>query len=155
TRVKLINSQLTYKGFHEQVALDIDTNIVNTFKDSSKVDQLVASTFHTAVCVTCHAPHQKTSYLASNGDQRQLRMNTFNTDLKDKDDPSGAFFTFGVEPENPIVAPKYYTTFNQVCAECHNGRGGNGADAVIKVTAPPGPGQNVRPNIHDSPQFNT
>jgi hypothetical protein len=155
TRVKLINSRLTYNGFHEQTALDIDANIVNVFKDSKQVDQLVASTQHTAVCTTCHAPHQKTKYLASNGDQRQLRMNTFNTDFKDRDETTNAFFSFGVEPEFPIVAPKFYTTFNQVCAECHNGRGANGNDAAIKVTAPPGSGQNVRPNMHDSPQFNT
>jgi hypothetical protein len=156
TRVKLINSQLTYKGFHEQTVLDIDSNIVNVFKDSKQVDQLVASTHHTAVCVTCHAPHQKTRYLASNGDQRQLRMNSFNTDVKDKDETTNAFFSFGIEPEFPIVAPKFYTTFNQVCAECHNGRGANGSDAAIKVTAAAGTsGQNVRPNMHDSPQFNT
>lgn len=157
TRVKLINSRLTYKGIHEQTALDIDNNINNVvFKDSKQVDQLVASTQHTAVCVTCHAPHQKTNNLAMNGDQRQLRFSEFSTDVKNKDETTGAFWSFGVEPEFPIVNVKYYSTFAVVCASCHNGRGANGSDTALKITAAPGSsGQNVRPNMHDSPQFNT
>ncbi len=148
-RTQFIESQLTYKGYHEQTALDIDTNIVNTFKDSNKVKTLVAATQHTATCVTCHAPHQRTAYLASSGDQRQLRRQTETNDLKNKDETTVAFWSFGVEPESPIVNVKFYSTFNHMCASCHNGRGANGSDAILQVANSSRP-----PNIPNSPQFN-
>ncbi len=87
---------------------------------------------HTASCVTCHDPHSNTDYLSDDGKQVQLRHSVFNAD------------TTEIGPGMPAAT---FTRFNQICAQCHNGRGANPADSALTSGT-------ARPNMHDSNQFN-
>ena len=86
----------------------------------------------TALCVTCHNPHAITGNLTAAGKEVQLRHKTFNVDSTDV---------------GPSTTAAVFTKFDHICAQCHNGRGADGADA--KLTS-----GTSRPNMHDSNQFN-
>lgn len=87
---------------------------------------------NTANCATCHNPHAKTGNLTLKGEEGQLRHPVYNDD------------TTNIEPGTNAAT---FTNFNHVCAQCHNGRGGNGADASLNSGT-------SRPNMHDSNQYN-
>ena len=87
---------------------------------------------HVATCVTCHDPHKKTLNLTDNGEDVQLRHKTYNED------------TTTVGPSSLASA---FTTFDHVCAQCHNGRGADPSDTKLNSST-------SRPNMHDSNQFN-
>lgn len=98
-------------------------------------DQLLAYvpvTHETASCVTCHDPHRNTQYLTKEGKQAMLRRAVENTDTTD------------IAPATP---PKQHTTFNHICASCHNGRGADPSDSALQTGT-------SRPNMHESNQFN-
>ncbi|HRF60231.1 MAG TPA: multiheme c-type cytochrome [Fimbriimonadaceae bacterium] len=95
-------------------------------------EESLAESPHTATCATCHNPHKNTEYLTDDGKQVQLRHATFSTDTT----------TVG-----PGSTPPTFTTFNHICAQCHNGRGGNPADSALSSGT-------ARPNMHDSNQYN-
>jgi len=87
---------------------------------------------HIANCATCHNPHSKTGNVTDTGEEKQLRKQTFNNDTA---------------PIGPSTTATSFTTYNHICAQCHNGRGADGRDAkLLSGTA--------RPNMHDSNQFN-
>lgn len=85
-----------------------------------------------ASCGNCHDPHRKTNNLTSTGNQAHLRRKTFNLS------------TAGIAPGAPV---KDYTTYDHICASCHNGRGANPSDAALTAGT-------VRPNMHYNPQHN-
>jgi len=86
---------------------------------------------HTADCVTCHNPHQKTGNLTQNADEAQLRHKVFNTD------------TTAIGPGKPASE---FTNFDHLCAQCHNGRGTDPSDAKLNSGT-------ARPSMHDSNQM--
>jgi len=90
-----------------------------------------------AGCGNCHDPHKKTGILTSTGNEAQLRRLTFVS-------PNDAAALQSIDPGSPV---KEYTTFNHICASCHNARGGNPADGALTTGT-------ARPNMHDSNQFN-
>jgi hypothetical protein len=83
-------------------------------------------------CATCHDAHRKTGNLTDQGREVQLRHAVSNTNTAQV---------------GPGATVDQYTTFNQACAECHNGRGANPSDAALTSGT-------ARPNMHDSNQFN-
>lgn len=87
---------------------------------------------YTASCSTCHNPHAKTGNLNGEGEEKQLRHKTFNTDTSQI---------------GPGTQPAQFTTFDHLCAQCHNGRGTNPADGALQKGT-------SRPSMHDSNQFN-
>lgn len=87
---------------------------------------------HVANCATCHDPHAQTGNLTDSGKEVQLRRKTFNSD------------TTAVAPG---TTPSTFTGFNHICAQCHNGRGTNPADASLTSST-------SRPSMHDSNQYN-
>lgn len=87
---------------------------------------------HSSMCATCHDPHSKTGNLTKGGKDVQLRHLVFNTDTA---------------PVGPGTAATSFTKFNQICAQCHNGRGANPADTTLNSST-------SRPNMHDSNQYN-
>lgn len=87
---------------------------------------------HSAPCVSCHNPHKNTGYLSDNGKEVQLRRAVFNTNTSQI---------------APGTTPSVFTNFDHVCAQCHNGRGTNPADASLNSAT-------SRPSMHDSNQFN-
>jgi len=70
--------------------------------------------------------------LTIEGKEVQLRRSVFNMDTTD------------IAPGTP---PKQHTTFNHICASCHNGRGANPSDSALQTGT-------ARPNMHESNQFN-
>ncbi len=98
-------------------------------------DQLMAYvpvSHETASCVSCHDPHRNTTYLTKEGKQALLRRAIESTDTTD------------IAPGTP---PKQHTTFNHICASCHNGRGADPSDSALQTGT-------ARPNMHESNQFN-
>lgn len=85
-----------------------------------------------ASCATCHNPHKKTGNLTQEGKESQLWHPVTNTD------PT---------PILPGTTASSFTNFEHICAQCHNGRGANGADSALKTGT-------TRPNMHDSNQYN-
>lgn len=86
---------------------------------------------HTADCVTCHNPHKKTGNLTQNSEEVQLRHQVFNTDVTN------------IGPSKPAAS---FTTYDHICAQCHNGRGTDPADAKLRSGT-------SRPSMHDSNQM--
>ncbi len=88
---------------------------------------------HVALCATCHNPHAKTGNLTGNGKEVQL----YNSEVLT--DSSGI---------GPGTTPPQYTRVNQVCGQCHNGRGTTATDAYLNSST-------SRPSAHHSNQFNS
>lgn len=86
---------------------------------------------HSADCVTCHNPHKKTDNLTDNGEQSQLRHTVFNLDTTNI---------------GPGTTAAQFTTYDHLCAQCHNGRGTNPADDRLNAGT-------ARPSMHDSNQM--
>jgi len=91
----------------------------------------VAITRHSASCAVCHDPHDTTAQDA------QVRHKFFQSGTTD-----GEGGNIG-----PGATVATYTTFNHVCAECHNGRGVDASDAALQRST-------SRPGSHHSNQFN-
>jgi hypothetical protein len=87
---------------------------------------------NTASCATCHNPHKNTGNLDDEGQEVMLRRAVFTQD------------TSLVDPGSP---PAEYVQLNQVCAQCHNGRGTDPSDGALQRST-------SRPPMHDSNQFN-
>jgi len=101
--------------------------------DTKKIaDDAINTVPHIALCSTCHNPHSQTGKLTQNGEEKQLRHLVFNTD------------TTKIAPG---TTADVFTGFDQLCGQCHNGRGANPADATLNSST-------SRPNMHDSNQFN-
>lgn len=112
--------QLVDGPLSEGVSPDqIDANI-NALSNDQLLAYLPVS-HETATCATCHKPHSL-----------NLRYARFNTDTA---------------PIAPGTPPKLHTTFNHICATCHNGRGANPSDQALQTGT-------ARPNMHESNQFN-
>ncbi|MFN3684289.1 MAG: multiheme c-type cytochrome [Fimbriimonadaceae bacterium] len=87
---------------------------------------------YTSTCVNCHSPHRVTGNLSTEGKEYQLRKPVFSLDTA---------------PIAPGTNAATFTKFNHLCAQCHNGRGTNPADASLNSGT-------ARPSMHDSNQFN-
>jgi len=76
---------------------------------------------NTANCATCHNPHKTTGpdNLTWQGNEVQLRHLELNTDT--------------TQVAAPATAPTF-VNFNQICAQCHNGRGMNPADSYLSTS---------------------
>lgn len=83
-------------------------------------------------CATCHDPHQNTGNLSDDGKEVQLRHKIFNDDIT---------------PVGPGASAASFTSFDHICAQCHNGRGTNPADNRLEAGT-------ARPSMHDSNQYN-
>lgn len=86
---------------------------------------------HSVDCGSCHDPHSKTDNLTEDGEQAQLRHKVNNTDTT---------------PIGPGALPASFTRYDHICAQCHNGRGTNPADARLTAST-------ARPSMHDSNQM--
>lgn len=87
---------------------------------------------HSAMCSTCHNPHKKTGNLTHGGKDVQLRRAV----------QSGDTVSIG-----PGKTPEEFQSINNVCAQCHNGRGTDPSDAGLEAYT-------ARPSMHDSNQYN-
>lgn len=116
----------------EVQSLGLDMATMTNDEIKKIADDTIASVPHVANCSTCHDPHSKTGKLDQNGQEKQLRRNVFNTD------------TTNIAPGTTAAT---FTNYDHVCAQCHNGRGTNPADASLTSGS-------SRPNMHDSNQFN-
>lgn len=125
-RTQMVDNKLAYGQTRDRVDADI------TAIGTDAIVAIAHATHESASCVSCHDPHRQTGNLSHKGKELQLRRAVLNTDTAD------------VAPGTP---PKQHTTFNQVCAACHNGRGGNPADAALHTGT-------ARPNFHYSNQYN-
>jgi len=125
-RVEQVDSKLAVGKTRDE----IDTAI-NALTNEQLMAYVPVS-HETASCVTCHDPHRNTQYLTKEGKQAMLRRAIESTDTTD------------IAPGTP---PKQHTTFNHICASCHNGRGANPADSALETGT-------ARPNMHESNQFN-
>jgi hypothetical protein len=125
-RAQMVDSKLTYGQSRDA----IDTAIQAMSADS--IVKIAHATHESASCVSCHDPHRQTGHLTWQGKEVQLRRAVLNTDTTD------------VAPGAPA---KQHTTFNQICASCHNGRGGNPSDSALQSGT-------ARPNFHSSNQYN-
>lgn len=85
-----------------------------------------------ANCATCHNPHSNTGNLTDDGKEVQLRHKIFNDDIS---------------KVGPGASAASFTTFDHICAQCHNGRGTNPADNRLEAGT-------ARPSMHDSNQYN-
>ena len=105
-------------------------------------------TAHTASCVTCHNPHKITGNLDKDGEEHQIRHATTNTDqVASSSFANGTLIGgYGANTGGNSTAPSFQTV-DQVCAQCHNGRGVTPTDAKLATGT-------SRPSMHDSPQFN-
>lgn len=86
---------------------------------------------NTANCATCHNPHANTGNLNDNGEEVQLRHKVFNVDTT---------------PVGPSTTAASFVNFDQICAQCHNGRGTDPSDAKLNSGT-------SRPSMHDSNQY--
>lgn len=86
---------------------------------------------HTADCVTCHNPHSKTNNLNQSGEDVQLRHQVFNLDTTQI---------------GPSTSAAQFTSYDHICAQCHNGRGTDPSDAKLNSGT-------SRPSMHDSNQM--
>lgn len=125
-RAQMVDSKLTYGQSRDA----IDAGIQAMSADS--IVEIAHATRESASCVSCHDPHRQTGNLTWQGKEVQLRRAVLNTDTTD------------VAPGAPA---KQHTTFNQICASCHNGRGGNPSDASLNAGT-------ARVNFHYSNQYN-
>jgi len=126
-RVQYIDSERTYGKTDEQ----IEANIAALPLDPT-MKAFEHTSFESATCSSCHAPHQKTGKLTSTGNEAQLRRPTSNT---------------STDLIGPGATPALYSRYDHICASCHNGRGADGRDDVgLRSTS--------RPNMHDSNQQN-
>lgn len=123
-----------HSGVFRSQVVDAGVDIPNmTDEEVIKVaEDTLSVSPHSANCVTCHDPHMNTKNLTDTGKEVQLRHQVFNTD------------TTQVGPGKTAAE---FTTFNHICAQCHNGRGANPADSALDRGT-------SRPNMHDSNQFN-
>lgn len=125
-RAQMVDSKLTYGQTIDQVDAGIQA------MSADPIVQIAHATHESASCVSCHDPHRQTGNLTWQGKEVQLRRAVFNT------------ATIDVAPGTPV---KRHTTFNQICASCHNGRGGNPSDTALNTGT-------ARPNFHESNQYN-
>jgi len=129
SRCIVCHSGLMRAQFTEQ-GVDPATMTDDQFKQVSS--DTIAIEPHTATCATCHNPHSQTGNLNADGEEKQIRHKTFNTDTSQI---------------GPGTTPAQFTNFDHICAQCHNGRGTDPADAKLNSST-------ARPPMHDSPQFN-
>ncbi len=118
-----------------KLAIGQSRDVIDSAISALTNEQLMAYlpvTHESASCVTCHDPHRNTNYLTKEGKQALLRRANESTDTTD------------IAPGTP---PKQHTTFNHICASCHNGRGANPSDSALETGT-------ARPNMHESNQFN-
>lgn len=107
---------------------------VGTMTDQQIIDlseETINNVPSIANCDTCHNPHKKTGNLTGEGEEKQLRHLTFNTD------------TTPVGPSKPASS---FVNFDHICAQCHNGRGADPSDAKLQSGT-------SRPNMHASNQY--
>jgi hypothetical protein len=105
------------------------TQIVNACND------IVNTVPYSATCSTCHNPHAKTGNLTVAGNEAQIYHTEFTTDTTDI---------------GPSSTPPQYTTENQICGQCHNGRATNGTDAYLTSSS-----SFSRSSAHHSDQLNS
>jgi len=125
-RAQMVDSKRTYGQTRDQVDAGIQA------MSTDAIVQIAHATHESASCVSCHDPHRQTGNLTWKGEEVQLCRAVLNTDTTD------------VAPGTPV---KQHTTFNQICASCHNGRGGNPSDSALNTGT-------ARPNFHSSNQYN-
>lgn len=125
-RAQMVDSKLTYGQTRDAIDSAIQA------MSADPIVEIAHATHESASCASCHDPHRQTGNLTWQGKEVQLRRAVSNTDTTD------------VAPGTPV---KQHTTFNQICASCHNGRGGNPSDAALNTGT-------ARPNFHDSNQYN-
>ncbi len=112
--------------------VNLDDPATTDDKIREVAEEAVQHAPYTATCVNCHSPHRVTGNLTAEGKEAQLRKPVFSTD------------TTQIAPGTNAAT---FTKFNHLCAQCHNGRGTNPADASLNSGT-------ARPSMHDSNQFN-
>ncbi|MCX7643148.1 MAG: hypothetical protein N2116_05010, partial [Armatimonadetes bacterium] len=125
-RVELVDHKLTIGKTRDEIDAAI------TALTDSQLMAYLPATHETASCVTCHDPHRNTNYLTKENKQAMLRRAIASTDTTD------------IGPGTPA---KQHTTFNHICASCHNARGVNPADSALHAGT-------ARPGMHYSNQYN-
>lgn len=111
----------------------IDPSAMTTAQIVQCANDILNTVPYTATCTTCHNPHAKTGNLNNQGEDVQLHHPEANTD------PTAIA---------PGTTPVQYTAANQICGQCHNGRGTTATDTYLTANT-------SRPSAHHSDQFNT
>ncbi|MBS1717374.1 MAG: hypothetical protein JSS72_06555 [Armatimonadetes bacterium] len=118
--------------FRTQIYEEGDINAIS----DADISKIASNTLHkvpyVATCTTCHDAHSVTGNLTASGQEAQLYHPVANFD-----------------PTNvgPGQTPDTFTHFNQICAQCHNGRGTDPGDAKLNTST-------ARPGMHYSNQYN-
>ncbi len=111
----------------------VDPSQMTTAQIVQCANDILNTVPYTASCATCHDPHAKTGNLTGAGKEVQLYHPETLTD-------SSAIA--------PGTTPAQYTAANQICGQCHNGRGTTATDAYLTANT-------SRPSVHHSNQLNS
>ena len=130
SRCFMCHGGLTRAEFTEN---GIDPSVMTAAQITQCANDILNTVPYIASCATCHNPHKKTGNLNTQGEDVQLYHPEANTD-------STAIA--------PGTTPVQYTAANQLCGQCHNGRGTTATDAYLTANA-------SRPSAHHSNQFNS
>ncbi len=111
----------------------IDPSVMTLTQITNVANDILNTNPNSATCVTCHNPHAKTGNLTGAGKEVQLYHSESLTDSS------------GI---GPGTVATQFTAVNQICGQCHNGRGTTATDAYLTANT-------SRSSVHHSNQFNS
>lgn len=111
----------------------IDPSTLSSAQILTMANSILNTVPQSADCTTCHDPHAKTGNLDGDGQEDQLYHKVALTD------PTN------IAPGSTVLQ---YTAVNQICGQCHNGRGTTATDTYLTNST-------SRPSVHHSNNLNS